>query len=142
MFFWMINKLRRNFNNLLRFSIVGGLGTAINLSFYYMSYELVHLGINASSILAFMAAVIHNYVLNHLWTFEIENKNRPVSIKLFFYYLIGNMQGLLINLMVLNAFVAFAGIRFHLIGQLLGIFFGMMSNYIYAKKIVFRKRSF
>jgi len=138
-FSFLINKLRKNFNNLLRFSLVGGLGTAVNLSFYYLGYEVVHLGINVSSILAFMAAVIHNYLLNHLWTFEIENKNRPVSFKLFLLYLIGNMQGLLINLMVLNAFVAFAGIKFHLIGQLMGIFFGMMSNYIYAKKLVFKK---
>ncbi len=133
-FFW---RAKSNLPKLIRFGIVGSVGAGINLTTYYAMTEILFLGANTGAIAAFCVAVTNNYLLNHQWTFSAENENRPVNLKLFMSYLFGNLIGLLVNLLVLNALIAIAGIRFHLVGQLLGISCGMMFNFVFAKKIVF-----
>lgn len=104
-----------------------------------MASELADLGVNLSAIFAFGVAVTNNYILNHLWTFKAENGDNTINFRQFTYYLVGNVQGLLINLVVLNFVVVVVGMKFHLLGQALGILFGMLSNFIFAKKFVFTK---
>lgn len=132
-------RIKRNIPKLMRFGIVGTIGAAINFTVYYTAFEFVHMGMNLSAIFAFCIAVVNNYMLNHLWTFRVENGNNAVNFKQFVYYLIGNIQGLAINLVVLNLVVSFAGVQFNLLGQMLGIILGMLSNFVFAKKIVFTK---
>lgn len=122
---------------LIRFGMVGMTGTIINFSVYFTASEVAHLGLNLSAILAFSVAVVNNYILNHRWTFKAVNGNNVINFRHFIYYLIGNIQGLAINLVVLNLVVFFVGIKFHLLGQMLGILFGMLSNFIFAKEFVF-----
>lgn len=127
-----------HFPKIFRFGVVGSIGTSINFAVYYAMTEIATLGINASAIGAFGVAVISNYVLNHQWTFCVENENRPVNFKQFTYYLLGNLAGLLVNLSVLNGLVAMVGVRHHLAWQMLGIACGMIFNFIFAKKLVFK----
>ena len=108
---------------------------------YFIASENVHLNSNASAICAFFVAVTNNYVMNHLWTFKIENKGNALNIRQFLYYMIGNINGLFINLCALNVVVIFAGIDYHFYGQALGIFLGMLSNFIFANKFVFNKQA-
>jgi putative flippase GtrA len=132
-----LERVKKNIPKLIRFGIVGGFGAAINFTVYYAAFEFLHLGVNLSALLAFGIAVINNYIFNHLWTFRAENSNNTINFRQFSYYLLGNIQGLTINLIILNLFVSFLGMEFHLIGQMLGIFCGMLSNFIFAKKFVF-----
>lgn len=133
-------RIKRNLPNLIRFGTVGSVGAVINFSVYVAASQYANLGVNLSSICAFSIAVGNNYVLNHLWTFRAQNEDNPVNFRQFFYYLLGNIQGLVINLVVLNAVVMLAGIEYHLLGQAFGILLGMISNFIFAKKLVFKKR--
>lgn len=132
-----LDRVKRNIPKLLRFGIVGGFGAAINFTVYYAAFQFLHLGVNLSALLAFGIAVINNYIFNHIWTFRAENGNNTINFKQFGYYFLGNVQGLAINLVILNLVVSFLGMEFHLIGQMLGIFCGMLSNFIFAKKFVF-----
>jgi len=136
----LYKRIKRNIPKLFRFGIVGSIGAAINFLVYFVAAEHVHLGVNMSAICAFCVAVSNNYVLNHLWTFRVENESNAVNFRQFSYYFLGNIQGLIINLVVLNLVVIFAGISFHFWGQALGIVLGMLSNFIFAEKIVFNKR--
>ena len=136
----IFNRIKRNFPQLLRFGVVGTVGAAINFLVYFLASEILHLGINISAICAFCVAVSNNYVLNHLWTFRVENECTSVNFRQFTYYFLGNIQGLIINLVVLNFVVIFMGTHYHFWGQAGGILVGMVSNYIFAKKIVFNKR--
>jgi putative flippase GtrA len=133
----LLKRVKKNIPKLLRFGIVGGFGAAINFTVYYAAFEFLHLGVNLSALLAFGIAVINNYIFNHLWTFRAENGNNTINFRQFSYYLLGNIQGLIINLVILNLVVSILGVKFHLIGQMLGIFCGMLSNFIFAKKFVF-----
>lgn len=132
------SRVKRNIPKLVRFGVVGSIGAAINFTAYFVAFEYVHLGMNLSAIVAFLIAVVNNYVLNHIWTFRAENGTRPVNVRQFSYYLLGNIQGLMINLVVLNLVVMAAGVGYHFMGQTLGIMFGMLSNFIFAKKLVFK----
>lgn len=130
-------KIKRNIPKLMRFGIVGSVGTGINFAIYYAMTEVLLLGINVSALGAFCVAVISNYILNHQWTFRSENENRPVNLKQFTYYLLGNLVGLLVNLIVLNVLVVIVGIQHHLYWQMLGIICGMLFNFVFAKRLVF-----
>ena len=128
-----------NFLKVLHFALVGVSGTIVNFIVYFALMKFTNLGINISSIAAFFVAVINNYIFNHNWTFALENDSNPINFTQFIYYVLGNLIGLFTNLFTLNIFVATAGIKFHIIGQLLGIAFGMVFNFFFAKRIVFKK---
>ena len=136
----IVKRIKKNIPQLFRFGVVGSVGAAINFFVYFVASEIVHLGVNLSAICAFCVAVSNNYALNHLWTFRAENGRNPVNFRQFAYYFLGNIQGLIINLVVLNLVVILAGINYHFWGQALGILLGMLSNFIFAKKFVFNKR--
>jgi putative flippase GtrA len=136
----IFNRIKRNIPKLFKFGIVGSVGALINFFIYFLASEILHLSVNMSAILAFCVAVSNNYVLNHLWTFRAENESNSVNVRQFVYYLFGNIQGLIINLIVLNLVIFLAGINAHYWGQGLGILLGMLSNFIFAKAFVFNRR--
>jgi putative flippase GtrA len=127
--------LNRNFYKLLRFGMVGLLGTVVNFIAYY--FLVIGININIAAILSFFVAVVSNYILNHKFTFRIENLNRPLSLKCFFQYLSGNILGLIINLTVLNSLIYIYGINFHIKAQIIGIMLGSIFNFIFVNNVVF-----
>ena len=132
--------LKRNLKQIIKFSIVGLTGSVINFTFYFISVDFLQLGINSAALIAFMFAVTNNYILNHHWTFSEPNKVNRGLIKGYFIYFFVNFKSLLINLLVLNIIVKFYGHEYHMLGQLIGIALGMVSNYIYSKKLVFKSQ--
>lgn len=133
-------KIKRNLPKLIRFGCVGTLGALINFATYYIMVEFVHTSVNVGAIGAFCFAVTHNYIVNHFWTFGAENGQNPINMRQYIYYFIGNILGLIINLVVLNLVISNAGREAHLVGQGAGILCGMLSNFIIAKKLVFSKK--
>jgi len=130
--------IKNNIPKLIRFSIVGSAGAAINIVVYFITSEKLLLGINLSAVCAFCVAVSSNYTLNHIWTFKEENEDNSINLIQFIYYILGNISGLIISLAVLNIVVAFAGYKSHYFGQAIGITVGMLSNFMFTKKIVFK----
>lgn len=136
----IFNRIKRNIPTLFRFGIVGSVGSVINFIVYFVATGVVHLNVNMSAIFAFCVAVSNNYALNHLWTFKADNEHNPINFRQFIYYVVGNIQGLIINLVTLNLIVFFMGMNYHIWGQVSGIFLGMLSNFLIAKIFVFNRR--
>jgi dolichol-phosphate mannosyltransferase len=132
-----IEKLKRNLRLLIKFSIVGGFGTIINMSIFWLLAIKNSLNINLSSLFAFIVAVTNNYIFNHLWSFREQTR---LSIKKYSYYVVANIQGLSINLIFLNFFVFLYGSHYSVIGQMIGISFGMISNFLLSKYLIFKNR--
>lgn len=132
-----ILRVKRNIPKLLRFGFVGMIGAVVNLGAYYVTTTVLNWGINSSAVGAFVVAVTHNYVLNHHWTFRAENQDNQINFLQYAHYVLGNIFGLLVNLAMLNIFIGFVGVKFHLVGQAIGILCGMAFNYVIAKKFVF-----
>jgi putative flippase GtrA len=56
-----------NWAQLARFSVVGGVGYAVNLGVYAL---LLGLGAHTAALISFVVAASNNYVWNRLWTFR------------------------------------------------------------------------
>lgn len=122
---------------LMRFGFVGLLGSAVNLVVFYLALELLMLAPNIGATLAFLVAVSHNYTLNRVWTFHLLGQQRvPYALGWSKYVLI-NLIGFGINLVVLNLVIEFKGADYSLPGQALGILAGMVFNFALSKSLVF-----
>jgi putative flippase GtrA len=93
-----------------------------------------------AAISAICVAVTNNYILNHRWTFGVENEDNCVNFRQYGRYVLDNMFGATINLIVLNVIIWFFSKDYYLIGRGVGILCGMSFNYFAAKKLVFIKR--
>jgi putative flippase GtrA len=59
-----------NWLQLVRFGLVGGVGFIVNVAVYALFVHSVGLDYRAASVVAWLVAVINNFVLNRHWTFD------------------------------------------------------------------------
>lgn len=82
--------LYNQFKPFFRYAVVGTLGTAIDLGSLYLLVEYAHLGVMFATTIAFVLAVINNFILNKIWTFENKHKNfRKQFVKFMLVSLVG-----------------------------------------------------
>jgi len=120
------------------FSFFGFLGTLINLTVFYIAYNFIQFSYFGSSILAFFLAVTSNYIFNCLWTFSKNDSDNNLNIFQFVRYILANLFGLALNLLILDFIVNFLGVNFYLLGQIIGISFATFLNFFLLKKFVFK----
>lgn len=56
---------------LLRFGVVGAVGTVVNLAVLTLLFDVLGWGFTRSSAIATEVAIVHNYLGNELWTFHL-----------------------------------------------------------------------
>jgi putative flippase GtrA len=88
--------------------------------------------------LAFFLAVTSNYIFNCLWTFSKNDSDNNLNIFQFVRYILANLFGLALNLLILDFIVNFLGVNFYLLGQIIGISFATFLNFFLLKKFVFK----
>ncbi len=120
----------------IRFAIVGGIGTVINLFILYTFTEFFNVYYLISAIFAFVTAVSCNFILNKIWTFK-ESLNEKTFIKYGKFFII-SLIGLAVNLIFLYVFTEYFGI-YYLISQLLAIGIALIVNFFGNKKWTFRR---
>lgn len=73
-----------------RYSIVGALGTAIDIGSLYVFVEFFHVPVLLAAAFSFLLAALNNFALNKMWTFRVKSKNnRKLFIKFMVVSLIG-----------------------------------------------------
>ena len=125
-------------DQLLRFCVVGMAGSLTNLCLFALGAKALGLGVNISATVAFIAAATQNFLLNRAWTFRRAATVATGNPIAWTKYLLVNLAGLGINLLVLNAVTLMWGVRYSILGQALGIAAGMASNFLMSKRFVFR----
>ncbi len=125
-------------NCLMRFLFVGGLGTVVNLAIFFLFADVLNFDTNLSSILAFVVAVTHNYILNHVWSFK-KLVNFQINRKSYVQYVFVNIFGLGVNLIVLNLILLWFNPDIKTIAQLSGVLSGTVFNFILSRSFVFKK---
>jgi len=125
-------------NQLIKYGLVGISGCIINIGIYYLFSEHFSFGLNLCSVIAFSFAVTSNYIFNSSWTFLSKKHRGDLTIKDWVSYVAGNIQGLLINLLILNLLLHIIYFQNHILAQLAGILSGMAFNYYFAKKFVLK----
>ena len=122
---------------LMRFGLVGTLGTVVNLAVFTIVVKFMMLNHNIGATAAFLVAVSQNYTLNRMWTFHIRGLERVGYVIGWTKYVTINIVGFSVNLMVLNAVIAWIGQDYSVQGQALGILCGMAFDFLLSKFLVF-----
>jgi putative flippase GtrA len=128
-------------SQLVRFGLVGMLGSLVNLAVFSLFVKVLHLDPNVGATAAFLVAVTQNFTLNRLWTFRVAGRDHVAYVSGWGKYLAINLVGFGVNLVVLNSVLAWAGREHSLEGQAAGILLGMVFNFALAKLVVFSRSS-
>jgi dolichol-phosphate mannosyltransferase len=94
---------RSNWEQLVKFCVVGGSGYVVNLAVYLLLLDVVGLHYISAAIGSFLVAVTNNYALHRLWTFR--SQRGGVAYQGSRFFLVSTMA-LLANLAVLQVLVS------------------------------------
>lgn len=108
---------------LLRFGVVGVLGTAVNVGILHVLHTELGWGFTRSSAIATEMAIVHNYIWNELWTFHI----RQLDLGRFVRYQTSSLVALVVTVAVATIVKEVIDPR---LAQLVGILSGAGVNYI------------
>lgn len=125
--------MNRNFKEIFRFCIVGGISFLIDYGLLYFFTECYHITYLISSAISFSIAVIINYFLCLTIVFK-KAKNGWKQISLF---VISSLIGLVINQICMYFFVEFMMI-YYMISKVLATIIVTIWNYITKKKSIER----
>lgn len=125
--------------SLLKFLIVGGLGTLTNLIIFFIFVDRAEYNEIIVAIVAFVVSAVQNYVLNHYWTFSVVTKGSSVSFKGLFKFITVSLSALAVNILIMKGLLAAFDLPLKVIAQAVGIFFGTFVNYLGSKLFVFKE---
>jgi putative flippase GtrA len=108
---------------LLRFCVVGGLGTAVNVLILHVLHNQLEWGFTRSSAIATELAIIHNYIWNELWTFHL----RQLNVRRLVQYNLSSLLGFGVTVAVATVVKELTDPR---LAQLIGILCGAGLNYL------------
>jgi len=80
----LLHGMRRpaNWLQLVRFGLVGGVGFVVNVAVYTLFVHAVGVDYRLANIVAWLVAVLNNFVLNRHWTFDARGgQARPQAIR-------------------------------------------------------------
>ncbi len=116
----------QNWLQLLRFAAVGLSGYAVNLVVFWIAVEAAGAGHRAAAVAAFVVAVSNNFVWNRTWTFRIgHGRVHHQALR----FLVVSLGGFVVNLVVLEALVAGAGLA-DLPSQAIAVAVAMPVNFL------------
>ncbi len=104
-----LHALRRpaNWLELVRFGLVGGTGFAVNLVVFAICVHALGVDYRISSAVAWLVALVNNFVLNRHWTFKARDGHAGFQAARF---LVVSLAGFGFNLLLLMLFVDVAGL--------------------------------
>ena len=109
---------------MIKFLIVGGLGTLVNTGILVVLYHHLHVTLVAASALATEAAICHNFVLNDVWTFG----RRGLSFSRFTRFNVVSLGGQCIAIATLWALVRYTELHY-VAANLIGIGLAVVWNF-------------
>lgn len=127
-------RARRNWIQLAKFCIVGGVGYVVNLGVYSLLLNWANLNYLVAAVGSFTVAVTNNYLLNRYWTFHHQRGHFAYQGMRF---LVVSLISLGANLLILHLLIQ-AGLG-KIVGQALAIVLVTPLNFIGNKLWSFRR---
>ncbi len=138
----MIKNLLKIINSpkfsVIRYAVVGVAGTAIDVLALWAFVELFGFSILWGTTFAFILAVIHNYILNKIWTFNVKEKNH---VKFFSKFLTVSVVGLGLTLAIMYLLTDILSVNY-LIAKLITSLVVVMWNFLTNKLWTFRIKTY
>jgi putative flippase GtrA len=120
----LLGALRRpRVAQVLRFGLVGVLGTVVNVALVHLLHTELGWGFTRSSAIATEIAIVHNYVWNELWTFHI----RRLHLGRLVRYQMSSLLAAGVTVIVATIVKEFVDPR---LAQLVGVLAGAGLNYV------------
>jgi putative flippase GtrA len=86
-----------NWLQLVRFAFVGGVGFLVNLAVYTLFVHSVGVDFRVASVVAWLVAVLNNFVLNRHWTFDARGgRAHAQAVRFFVVSLLAELFSLLL----------------------------------------------
>jgi dolichol-phosphate mannosyltransferase len=123
---------------LVRFALVGGLGTVTNLVLFYLFVDVGGMGPILGAVVCFGIAVSQNYALNELWTFATRGEG-ALAWGRYAKFVAASLVGLAVNAAVLAGLIAWREFPLMVIPQAVGIAAGTIVNFLASRHLVFRR---
>ena len=132
----LLHGMRRpaNWLQLVRFGLVGGIGFAVNLAVYALCVHTAGLDYHVAAVVAWLVAVMNNFVLNRRWTFDARDGRMHFQAMRF---LVVSLVAFGVSLLLLTLFVEVAGIA-KVPAQALAVATSMPLNFLGNKLWSFR----
>jgi putative flippase GtrA len=105
----LLHGMRRpaNWLQLVRFGLVGGVGFIVNLAVYALCVHALGIDYRAAAVIAWLVAVLNNFVLNRHWTFDArDGRARFQAIR----FLVVSVVAFGFSLLLLTLLVESAGV--------------------------------
>jgi putative flippase GtrA len=109
---------------LMKFLIVGGLGTLVNTGILIVLYHHLHVTLVVASAVATESAICHNFVLNDMWTFG----RRRLSLSRFARFNVVSLGGQCITIATLWALVRYTQVHY-IAANLVGVGLAVLWNF-------------
>ena len=105
----LLHGMRRpaNWLQLVRFGLVGGVGFVVNLLVYALLVHSVGLNYHVASAIAWLVAVLNNFVMNRHWTFDARG---GIAHEQAIRFLVVSLLAFVVSQLFLTVFVESLGI--------------------------------
>jgi putative flippase GtrA len=135
----LLHGMRRpaNWLQLVRFGIVGAVGFAVNLAVYALCVHPFGLDYHIAAVVAWLVAVVNNFVLNRHWTFDARDDLARSQAPRF---LAVSIVALGFSLLLLTLLVETAGVA-KVPAQALAVAASMPLNFLGNKLWTFRAQA-
>ncbi len=132
----LLHGMRRpaNWLQLVRFGLVGGVGFVVNLAVYALCVHVFSLDYRVAAVIAWLVAVLNNFVLNRHWTFDARDGRARFQAPRF---LAVSLVALAFSLLLLTLLVELAGVP-KLPAQAIAVVCSMPLNFLGNKLWSFR----
>lgn len=136
-----IKELYIKYKEIINYLVFGALATVVNFLSYYIFAKVFNIDEVVSSGLAWFCAVLFAYITNKIWVFESKTNTKKEFIKeLVSFFLARVVSGILCDIGTFALMVKVFKIN-DIISKIVTQIMVVITNYLFSKLIVFRKKN-
>lgn len=133
-----LRTLYEKHGHILRYLIIGGLATGINIVSFYLFSNVLHLHYNVSNVLAQIPAIAFAFVGNKWIVFKTSTDGMKGLLQEAFRFVMSRLLTMLFSMVFMRVVVGLLGLVPDL-GNLLNNIFMIVLNYVLSRLLVFRR---
>ena len=118
----------------LRYGIVGVFGLVVDMGIFYILHKMLGVNYIISNIVSSTMAVIHNFILNSVFTFKVKDKRLKRFVSFYMIALVGMALSSGLLAIMIDGFKMDS-----MIAKMISVFFVAIMQYFLNKKLTFRE---
>ena len=137
----MLSNLYKKNKEIINYLIFGGLTTLVSILTYALFAKIFLINYLISNVLSWIIAVMFAFITNKLYVFESKSKDKKIVFKEITNFFFFRIVSLIIEMIIMYVFVDLLSID-DLITKIIAQIIVILSNYIFSKVFVFKKKNY